>query len=219
MTVIPHSVRALIVGPLEANCYLLWDSDTHEAACIDPGGDVPKIVEIIEEEDLHLRYIINTHGHFDHIGGNGKLKDITGAGLLLHEEDLSTLEGASVQGCMFGIAVDPSPLPERVLHDGDIVMVGRLAIKVLHTPGHTRGSISLYLPDKEIVFTGDTLFAGGIGRTDLPGGSYSEIMDSIRRRLLVLDDNVRVLPGHGIETTIGTERTTNQFILVNLYGN
>jgi len=202
----------IIVGPLEVNCYLIWDNDTKEAVCIDPGGDTDKIIAAIESKGLKLSYIVNTHGHFDHTGGNAKLKDRTRAALAIHSDDTSMLKDSISQGTFFGVTVDASPPPDLLLNDGDILTVGDLSMTVIHTPGHTMGSISLYVAEEDIIFTGDTLFAGSIGRTDMPGGSYTDIIRSIKDKLLIYKDTIKVLPGHGTETTIGWERATNQFL-------
>ncbi len=205
-------IKKLIVGPLEVNCYILWTQRTKDAVCIDPGDNPDGIIETAEGLGLNITYIINTHGHFDHIGGNAALKDATGATLAIHEDDSSMLGDVQSDGAIFGITVTPSPQPELLLKDGDIINAGELSITVIHTPGHTRGGISLYIPSMNTVFTGDTLFAGGIGRTDLPGGSHSTLIRSIKERLLTLDDTTRVLPGHGPETTIGQEREFFSFL-------
>lgn len=221
-------IRRLIVGPLEVNCYILWDEGDKEAVCIDPGGNGEEILGVIEKEGLTLKYIVNTHGHFDHVGANGFLKDATGATIAIHRDDALLLEKVPHQANFFGMAISPSPSADLLLNDGDTINLGSLRLQVIHTPGHTRGGISLLIsnfelqianlnsqfprptivgaPKSEILFTGDTLFAGSVGRTDLPGGSWDELVKSIKDKLLPLGDDVRVFPGHGPETTIGEER-------------
>jgi hydroxyacylglutathione hydrolase len=206
-------IKRVIVGPLEVNCYLVWDGETREALCIDPGDNTERILDAAEGEQIKISRIINTHGHFDHIGGNAALQKVTGAPLAMHSDAIPTMEEAISHGTLFGIAVTPSPQPDMILNDGDTIEVGSLTLTVIHTPGHSRGGISLYAPSLQTVFTGDTLFAGGIGRTDLTGGSYDQLITSIKERLLPLDDETEVMPGHGEATTIGRERASNPFLL------
>lgn len=204
--------KTLAVGPLETNCYLIADEKTKEAICIDPGGNVDEIMREVEKEKLSLKYIINTHGHFDHVGGNGLLKKATAAKLAIHKDDAVLLKNVASQGAVFGLDTVSSPEPDMFLKDGDKIMVGNLMVTVMHTPGHTEGGISLFSDQGKILFTGDTIFAGSIGRTDLPGGSYKDLMASIKDKILPLGDNVRLFPGHGTETTIGREKKFNQFL-------
>lgn len=214
-------IKRLIVGPLEVNCYILWDEEDGSAVCIDPGGEGGEILKVIEEEGLDLKFIINTHGHFDHVGANGLLKATTGATIAIHSADAPLLEVVHLQSMTFGISVRPSPLADLLLKDGDTITFGRSSMKVIHTPGHTKGGISLLISDLksqiannklQIVFTGDTLFAGSVGRTDLPGGDWDELVNSVRERLLPLGDDTKVFPGHGPETTIGEERRENPMV-------
>lgn len=205
--------RKLIVGPLQTNCYILACKKSKEAIVIDPGGEkeVEIIINDLKENNLNLRYIINTHGHIDHILGNKLLKESTQASLLIHQLDAdSLLQEINEKFSIFLGKEVSSPSPDRFLVDGEEINLGSLKLKVIHTPGHTPGGISLLV--KEVIFTGDSLFAGGIGRTDLPGGSYFDLLNSIKERLLVLDDAITIYPGHGPASTIGWERKNNPFL-------
>lgn len=198
------------LGSLGTNCYLVYCEKTLEAAVIDPGGDPAEVLAVIAREGLTLKYIINTHGHADHIAGNEKLKQATGALILIHVDDAKMLTNARHNLSMYiggTIEFDPA---DRLLKDGDTINFGSLEFAVRHTPGHTPGGISLLIGD--ILFSGDTLFYESIGRTDFPGGSYSMLISCIKEKLLPLPDNTKVLPGHGPETTIGWERKMNPFI-------
>jgi glyoxylase-like metal-dependent hydrolase (beta-lactamase superfamily II) len=203
-------LHALSVGPIMANCFIVGCETTRQAAVIDPGADAGRILKKIADEKLTVSYIINTHGHFDHAGANRKLKDATGAILVIHELDRFMLDSLSTTAAMFGMSSENSPPPDQTVQDGDTIQVGTIVMKVLHTPGHTPGGISL-LTDG-CVFVGDTLFAGSIGRTDFPGGDYDTLISSIRNKLYPLDDNVVVYTGHGPETTIGKEKRFNPFV-------
>lgn len=208
-------MKRLVVGPLEANCYLLWDPSDSSAVVVDPGDDAQLIEEEIQNEGLNVLYIINTHGHFDHVGASGHLREKLGASLAIHPEDTSLLENASQQGKYFGVETQApnGPIgPDVELSDGMVIEAGTIKITVLHTPGHTRGGVCLYIEKEGVVFTGDTLFTGSIGRTDLPGGSFDELMRSIREKLLTLGDTVKVFPGHGPGTTIKEEKLSNPFM-------
>lgn len=203
-------IIVLPVGPIQANCYLVYDEETKECMVIDPGAEGDRIVKEIQKNGLKVKYIVNTHGHSDHIGANQEVKEATGAELLIHEEDSSMLTSAAQNLSLYlGKNID-RPAPDRRLRDGDVLDVGQVRFTVLHTPGHTRGGICLL--SGKTCFTGDTLFEMGIGRTDFPGGSYSQIIDSIKSKLLVLDDDVAVYPGHGAHSTIGRERSGNPFL-------
>lgn len=203
-------LEQLTVGPLDVNCYIIADEITKDAVCIDPGGNVDDILEVIKNDGLKLKYIINTHGHFDHIGGNEMLKQKTGARLAIHKADVSLIKDAIEQAAFFGIKSKNSPEPDMLLKDGDVIKIGKIDANVIHTPGHTKGGVCLLVNDA--LFTGDTLFADSIGRTDLPGGSFDEIISSIKNELMTLSDDVKVYPGHGPSTTIGEERENNSFL-------
>jgi glyoxylase-like metal-dependent hydrolase (beta-lactamase superfamily II) len=202
----------MVVGQLEVNCYMLWDPGSMKAFIIDPGGDAGLIQEEIEAKGLKAEYIINTHGHFDHVGAARKIKDLTGARLALHPNDTALMAEAQERARVWGIETEDQPKPDVLLEDGSTLSAGAVTLEVLHTPGHTPGGVCLYLKDPGIIFTGDTLFSGSIGRTDLDGGSYDEIIKSIKTRLLPLGDDVRVLPGHGPATTMGIEKAINPFV-------
>jgi glyoxylase-like metal-dependent hydrolase (beta-lactamase superfamily II) len=192
-----------------ANCFILGCDQTLEAAVIDPGDDVDRILQKLAESKLTLRYIINTHGHFDHVGGNRRLKEATGAPILIHALDAPMLAELSRHAATFGMHVQDSPPPDQTVADGDTICFGKLTLEVLHTPGHTPGGISLATDGT--VFVGDTLFAGSIGRTDFPGGDFDTLIRSIHTKLFTLEDTVTVFTGHGPETSIGHEKRTNPF--------
>jgi glyoxylase-like metal-dependent hydrolase (beta-lactamase superfamily II) len=198
----------LIVGPLQVNCYILADEKTKEAVVIDPGDDAEDILKIIREKGLTVKYIVNTHAHFDHVGANAKLKEATGAEILLHEADAALLSSSSGQAKMFGMKAASSPPADRYIRDGDVITAGEVSLTVLYTPGHSSGGISLL----DMVFTGDALFAGSIGRTDLPGGDLMTLIGSIKTKLLDLPGDTRVFPGHGPDSTIGEEKKENPFL-------
>ena len=209
-------VTTLMVGPLQANCYLLAEGRGTPAAIIDPGGDGPLIKAAVERDKLQPVVIIDTHGHIDHIAANSYLKKIYRVPLLIHEADASSLTNPALNLSALGLGSFSSPPADRLLRDGDEIEVGALRLKVLHTPGHTPGGICLLLrrlTDPDIVITGDTLFAGGVGRTDFPGGSMEELMNSIRVKLLALPEETIIYPGHGPASTIGRERKSNPFLL------
>ena len=203
-------IKTLAVGPIQANCYILGCEETLEAAVIDPGDESDRILNALAEASLIAKFIINTHGHFDHVSANKRLKEVTGAPILIHSLDAPMLNQLSSSAAAWGLAAENSPKPDRELNDGDKVTFGNTTLKVIHTPGHTPGGISLHTPD--LVFVGDTLFAGFIGRTDFPGGSFEVLKESIRNKLFLLDDHVKVFAGHGPPTNIGEERRSNPFV-------
>jgi glyoxylase-like metal-dependent hydrolase (beta-lactamase superfamily II) len=186
------------------------DEKTREAIVIDPGDDARKVLAVIREKGLNVQYIVNTHAHFDHVGANGEVKDATGAELLIHREDDALLGNTAGQARMFGMTAPSSPKADRYLRHGDAVTVGAVTLKVLHTPGHSSGGICL--AGDGVVFTGDALFAGSIGRTDLMGGDLMTLIGSIKEHLMTLPDDTVVLSGHGPDSTIGVERRENPFL-------
>jgi len=203
-------IKTLVVGPIMANSFILGCEETREAAVIDPGDDADRIFLALAESGLTTKLIINTHGHLDHVGANKRLKDVTGAAILIHPLDAPMLNQVASSAAAWGITAVNSPPPDRELEDGDKVTFGNIILKVIHTPGHTPGGISLCTEHE--VFVGDTLFAGSIGRTDFPGGSFETIKKSIQLKLFTLPDDVKVYPGHGPVTTIGVEKRTNPFV-------
>ena len=200
----------LEVGNLGTNCYIVYSENTKKAVVIDPGGGLDQIMALLNREGLKVEAIINTHGHADHVFGNVKLKEMTSAPLWIHESDADMLGSGSRNLSAFIGASTSCGRADRLLKDGEVLSFGDFTLKVLHTPGHTPGGISL-LAEKD-VFVGDTLFAESIGRTDFPGGSYSQLIDSIKTKLMALPDETKVYPGHGPATTIGWERRQNPFI-------
>lgn len=203
-------IKDLTVGPIMANCYIVGCEETKAAAVIDPGDEADRILMVLAEAGLTVKAIINTHGHFDHVGANQRMKEVTGAELLIHSLDAPMLSQLSATAASWGMSSDNSPAPDRMLADGDVVPVGNIVFTVIHTPGHTPGGISLHADNA--VFVGDTLFAGSIGRTDFPGGDFGVLKASIQGKLFTLDDDVTVYPGHMGLTTIGREKRTNPFV-------
>ena len=199
----------LVVGPIQANCYVLGCERTKEAAVIDPGGDVDKILMTLAKDKLRCVYIINTHGHFDHTGDNKRLKEVTGAKLVIHRADAPMILDQGSSGSLWGMEVEDSPPPDLYVEERDVITFGDISLQVLHTPGHSPGGISL-LSDK-MVFVGDTLFAGSIGRTDLPGGDYETLIRNVKEKIFPLGDDVVIYPGHGPKTTVGREKRSNPF--------
>lgn len=203
-------LKMLAVGPLATNCYILGDRESKEAVVIDPGGDFEDIAAQLRESDLKAKYIVLTHAHFDHTDALAQLKAATGAEVLIHELDADMLCSAG-QAQPFSLESGKETCrADRTIKEGDRIKFGRHILEVLHTPGHTRGGISL-VTDK-MIFVGDTLFSGSVGRTELPGGSFQELMASIKNKLLSMADDCLVYPGHGPASTIGEERKNNPFL-------
>lgn len=201
----------LVVGELGTNCYIVGCPETKEAVVIDPGGNVDSIIAKIAELKLQVRYIINTHGHYDHILGNKSVKEHTQADILIHELDADYLKKPALSLSSYFGEISANVPANRLLHEDEIINIGKsVSLKVIHTPGHTPGGISL-LAGKNL-FSGDTLFAGSVGRTDLPGGSMENLIAGIKTKLLHLDDDIIVYPGHGPFTTIGDEKTNNPYL-------
>lgn len=200
------------VGPLACNCTILGDREAGEAIVIDPGDEVGRIYRRLVELGLKLKQILVTHAHIDHVGGALKLKGLTGAPILLNENDLPLLSMMDQQAGWLGVATPETAPPDESLTDGMLVGLEHYPAQVIYTPGHTQGSVCLHFAPLKLLVAGDTLFEGSIGRTDLPGGDYSQIIDSIQTRLLPLPDETRVLTGHGPATTIGAERRKNPFL-------
>lgn len=200
------------VGPLHCNCTILGDELTHEAVVVDPGDNLPEIFSRLQKHGLTLRQIIVTHAHIDHVGGAALLKKMTGAPVFLNKNDLELLGAMEMQAGWLGVPTPEVAPPDASAEDRTRIGLTSMPAEVIHTPGHTPGSICLLFPGQNLLLAGDTLFAGSIGRTDLPGGDGRQILRSLRERLLVLPDTTRVLPGHGPETTIGEERQSNPFL-------
>jgi len=200
------------VGPLACNCTVLGDEATGEAMVVDPGDNVPQILALLAKHHLTLKQIVVTHGHIDHVGGAVQLKRATGAPVLLNQNDLPLLKMMDMQAGWLGIATPEVAAPDVSAEEGMVAGIAGHPAQILHTPGHTQGSICLHFEPDGLLLAGDTLFAGSIGRTDLPGGDGRQILRSLRDRLLTLPDSTRVIPGHGRETSIGVERESNPFL-------
>jgi glyoxylase-like metal-dependent hydrolase (beta-lactamase superfamily II) len=202
----------LVVGPLQSNCFIVGDEETGEAVIIDPGGDGDVILAAVKRRPWKIMAVLNTHSHFDHTAANAVVVKGTGAPLMISRGDAPYLEKAHMEARMYGLGVDPSPPADRLLDEGDAVMVGNEEIRILSTPGHTVGGAAFVTSIG--IFPGDALFAGSIGRTDLPGGDYNTLIRSIREKILSLPDDTPVYPGHGPATTVSRERTENLFFQV-----
>jgi len=208
-------IKTFYFNELRTCCYLLWD-ETKEAIVIDPGcfsqSEQTRLKKFVDQEGLIFKYMVNTHAHFDHIMGNAFVCTWWGIKTYIHPDEQLMLEHADTHSRMFGMGIEKPPVDTLPLYEHEPLCFGSSALQVLATPGHTPGGICLYAPDEGFVITGDTLFAGSIGRTDLPGGDYDQLINSIHKKLFPLNPSVRVLPGHGPETTMGHERAHNPFL-------
>jgi len=202
-------LETITVGPLDVNCYLIGCEKTNEGAVVDPGDDASVILKAIKEKNLNIKYILLTHGHVDHLAHLSILKKETCAEFLMHQEDAFLFKGLFAQALMFGLPNPGKPKPDRFVSDSENITLGKLKIKVLHTPGHSPGSVTYFVDDK--LFVGDLIFAGSIGRTDLPKGDYQTLINSVETKIFTLPDETVIYPGHGPETTVGMEKATNPF--------
>jgi len=202
----------LTVGPLRCNCSILGDETSREAIVVDPGDDIPRILALLAKHQFTLKQILVTHAHIDHIAGAQQLKKLTGAPILYNQNDLPLVAMMDVQAGWLGISTPDVAAPDDSLEDNRSIAIEGLTGTVLHTPGHTEGSVCLHFPAEDLLIAGDTLFAGSVGRTDLPGGDTRKLLASIHGRLLCLPDSTKVIPGHGYSTMIGAERESNPFL-------
>ncbi len=202
--------KTYVVGPIECNCYVIGCSETNDAAVVDPGGDSERIAKFLKDNSLNLKYILCTHGHFDHIGGVADLLDEFNVPVYISEKDSFLYNDIKGQGALFGISFRQPPVPSGFISEKSELKIGNIDVKVIETPGHTPGGLCFYIGG--FILSGDTLFETSIGRTDLPGGSYSSLINSIKNKLLVFEDSVKVFPGHGSPTSIGIERRFNPYL-------
>jgi len=202
--------ESVIVGALETNCYLVYCQETMECAVIDPGAEPERIFRVIAHKDLKPTLLINTHGHVDHVGANRDIKDKFDIPLCIHAADGPMLDNVLQSELSFFLGAKESPPPDRYLEEGETLKIGNVSLSVVHTPGHSPGSVSLM--GDGILFSGDTLFYGGVGRTDLPGGSWTELERSIKEKIFILPEDTVVLTGHGPSTTVGQEKKFNPFV-------
>ncbi|MFZ2154590.1 MAG: MBL fold metallo-hydrolase [Bradyrhizobium sp.] len=202
-------IENIVVGPLQVNCYIVYDEDSLEALVVDPGDEAEKIISLIESRRLKVSNIVCTHAHFDHIGAVRRLKEETGAQVIIQKEDFEIYMRADEQAVLWGFQIEQPSEPDIYVGDGDEICVGRLRFKVLHTPGHSPGGICLY--GEGAIFTGDTIFAGSVGRTDFYGGSIAELKKSFSK-IISLPPETRIFSGHGPWTTVKKEKEYNFFV-------
>lgn len=201
-------IKTIVVGPLQVNCFVISDEISKDAIVVDPGDEPEIILDYIADAGLSIAYIVCTHGHFDHVGAVPELKNETDAPVLIHSDEIEIYGAAKDMAAFWGYELEPLPDPDVLLNEGDVLKAGNLSFEVIHTPGHSPGGLCLYIPG--LVITGDTLFAGSVGRTDFYGGDINKLKMSFRK-LMSLPDNTRVLCGHGAETSIGREKNENMF--------
>lgn len=205
-------LSTVVVTEFMTNCFIVADENAKDAIIIDPGGESRKIIREVEQMGVNVTAVVCTHAHVDHIGALKDIKEAFSPAIMLHQAELPVLKTASRMGRLFGVGIDDPPEPDRFLAEGDRVAAGAVSLTVIETPGHSPGGISLLTSDGKFCFVGDALFAGSIGRTDLPGGDYNTLIDSIKTKLIPLGDDVKVFTGHGPATTIGVERRYNPFL-------
>jgi len=204
-------IAALTVGTIQTNCYVVGCPETLEGMIVDPGGDPARILAAVKEMGLTIKYVVNTHAHFDHVGANLEVVEATGATLVAHPDEVPILKmGGGAR--LFGLLSNPSPEPGLLVREGDTLQVGQLSFQVMHTPGHSPGHIVLYEAQHGVLFDGDVLFRLGIGRSDLPGGNHATLMRNIREKILPLPDETVVYSGHGPATTVGEEKRFNPWL-------
>ena len=201
--------ETIVVGPLAVNCFIIGCEKTRKAAVIDPGAEMDKIINTLSRKNLTLTYILLTHGHVDHVAILNKLQQATSAEVLMHADDQFLFGTISTQAMMFGLPDPGNPKPDRFVTDGETLKFGEIVMKVIHTPGHSPGSVTYQIEDNLIV--GDLIFAGSIGRTDLPGGNYETLIDSVKSKIFTFPDETKIFPGHGPATTVGNEKRFNPF--------
>lgn len=205
-------LKSLVVGPIAANCYILGDEKSGNGVIIDPGSEGDRILAMVKEVGLTIQFIIATHGHFDHTAAVAEIKSRLGCDFLLHRDDIPFIQSSKESARAWGFNIDQVPDPDKFVKDGDIFHLGDIELKIIHTPGHSPGGISIHLAREKILFTGDSLFQGSIGRTDLTLGSMDDLVKSIKEKLYVLPEDTNVYSGHGGQTSIGEEKMYNYFV-------